>query len=95
MPRPYVPVLLWMLSDLLQMLAETVVPELLDPVFFLDRAHRLFWDAPKVVLDRVEQVACLIRHCSRRSLVVKGAAQRKHIWTRTGTLGPAGGPDGF
>ncbi|MCA3511678.1 MAG: DUF853 family protein [Rhodobacter sp.] len=84
-----------MLSDLLQMLAETGAPELTNPVFFLDGAHRLFRDAPKLALDRVEQVACLIRHCSRRSFVVKGAAQRKDIMTGTGTPGPAAGPDGF
>ena len=41
-------------------------PKLGDPdkpklVFFFDEAHLLFDDAPKSLVDKVEQVACLIR----------------------------------
>jgi hypothetical protein len=60
-PRLYATFLLWMLSDLFQKLPE--VGDLDKPklVFFFDEAHLLFNDAPKSLLDRIEQVVRLIR----------------------------------
>jgi DNA double-strand break repair helicase HerA and related ATPase len=60
-PRLYSTFLLWMLSTLWRMLPE--VGDLPKPklVFFFDEAHLLFDDAPKALLERIEQVARLIR----------------------------------
>jgi DNA helicase HerA-like ATPase len=60
-PRLYATFLLWLLSELWEELPE--VGDLDKPklVFFFDEAHLLFRDAPKALLDRVEQVARLIR----------------------------------
>lgn len=60
-PRLYATFLLWLLSELWEELPE--VGDLDKPklVFFFDEAHLLFKDAPKQLLDRVEQVARLIR----------------------------------
>ncbi|NQX87995.1 MAG: DUF853 family protein [Halioglobus sp.] len=60
-PRVYSTFLLWLLSELFE-----VLPELGDPkqpvlVFFFDEAHLLFRDAPKVLLEKIEQVVRLIR----------------------------------
>ena len=53
--------LLWMLSELFEVLPE--VGDLDKPrmVFFFDEAHLLFHDASKVLLDKIEQVVKLIR----------------------------------
>ena len=60
-PQLYATFLLWLLSELF-----TVLPEVGDPakpvlVFFFDEAHLLFDDAPKPLLDKIEQVVRLIR----------------------------------
>jgi DNA helicase HerA-like ATPase len=60
-PRLYATFLLWMLSELFEQLPE--VGDVLKPklVFFFDEAHLLFNDAPKALLDKIEQVVRLIR----------------------------------
>jgi hypothetical protein len=60
-PRLYATFLLWMLSELFEELPE--VGDLPKPklVFFFDEAHLLFSDAPKALLDKIEQVVRLIR----------------------------------
>ena len=60
-PRLYSSFLLWMLTKLWQTLPE--VGDLPKPklVFFFDEAHLLFSDAPKSLLERIEQIARLVR----------------------------------
>lgn len=60
-PRLYSTFLLWLLSELFEELPE--VGDLDKPklVFFFDEAHLLFDDAPKALIDKVEQVVKLIR----------------------------------
>jgi uncharacterized protein len=60
-PRLYATFLLWLLSELFQKLPEVGDPPKPKFVFFFDEAHLLFNEAPKVLLDRVEQVVRLIR----------------------------------
>ena len=60
-PRLYATFLLWLLSELFEELPEVGDPEKPKLVFFFDEAHLLFEDAPKVLVDKVEQVARLIR----------------------------------
>ncbi|OWW02601.1 ATP-binding protein [Rhizobium sp. R72] len=60
-PRLYATFLLWLLSELFEELPEVGDPEKPNLVFFFDEAHLLFNDAPKVLLERVEQVVRLIR----------------------------------
>jgi DNA helicase HerA-like ATPase len=60
-PRLYASFLLWMLSELFETLPEVGDPEKPKLVFFFDEAHLLFNDAPKALLDAVEQVVRLIR----------------------------------
>ena len=60
-PQLYATFLLWLLNELF-----TTLPEVGDPakpvmVFFFDEAHLLFDDAPKALLDKIEQVVRLIR----------------------------------
>ena len=60
-PKTYATFLLWMLSELFERLPE--VGDLDKPklVFFFDEAHLLFTDAPKALLEKIEQVVRLIR----------------------------------
>src|SRR5258705_3921238 len=60
-PKLYSTFLLWMLSELFEHLPE--VGDLDKPklVFFFDEAHLLFNEAPKALLDKIEQVVRLIR----------------------------------
>lgn len=60
-PRLYSTFLLWLLAELFEDLPE--VGDLDKPrlVFFFDEAHLLFDDAPKALVDKVEQVVKLIR----------------------------------
>ena len=60
-PRLYSTFLLWLLSELFEELPE--VGDLDKPklVFFFDEAHLLFDEAPKALLDKIEQVVRLIR----------------------------------
>ena len=60
-PRLYATFLLWMLSELFQVLPEVGDPDKPKLVFFFDEAHLLFDDAPKALMDRIEQVVRLIR----------------------------------
>ena len=60
-PQLYATVLLWLLSELFEQLPEVGDPEKPRLVFFFDEAHLLFDDAPKSLVDKVEQVARLIR----------------------------------
>ncbi len=60
-PRLYATFLLWLLSELFETLPEVGDPEKPKLVFFFDEAHLLFDDAPKALVDKVEQVARLIR----------------------------------
>jgi DNA helicase HerA-like ATPase len=60
-PRLYATFLLWMLSELFEHLPEVGDPEKPKLVFFFDEAHLLFDDAPKALLDKIEQVVRLIR----------------------------------
>src|SRR2546421_825304 len=60
-PRLYATFLLWLLSELFQVLPEVGDPEKPKLVFFFDEAHLLFNDAPKALLDKIEQVVRLIR----------------------------------
>jgi hypothetical protein len=60
-PKLYSTFLLWMLSELFEMLPE--VGDLDKPklVFFFDEAHLLFADAPKALVERIELVVRLVR----------------------------------
>ena len=60
-PLLYSTFLLWMLSELYEQLPE--VGDLDKPkiCFFFDEAHLLFNDAPKALLDKVEQIVKLVR----------------------------------
>jgi DNA helicase HerA-like ATPase len=60
-PRLYASFLLWMLSELFEALPEVGDLEKPKLVFFFDEAHLLFNDAPKPLLEAVEQVVRLIR----------------------------------
>jgi DNA helicase HerA-like ATPase len=60
-PRLYATFLLWLMSELFEKLPE--VGDLPKPklVFFFDEAHLLFRDAPKSLVEKIEQVVRLIR----------------------------------
>jgi DNA helicase HerA-like ATPase len=60
-PRLYATFLLWLLSELFEELPEVGDPEKPRLVFFFDEAHLLFDEAPKALLEKVEQVVRLIR----------------------------------
>ncbi len=60
-PRLYSALLLYLLSELYENLPEVGDPDRPRIVVFFDEAHLLFADAPKVLLDRIEQMVRLIR----------------------------------
>lgn len=60
-PRLYATFLLWLLSELFEDLPEVGDPDKPRLVFFFDEAHLLFDDAPKGLVDKIEQVVKLIR----------------------------------
>jgi DNA helicase HerA-like ATPase len=60
-PRLYSAFLLWLLSELWEELPEVGDADKPKLVFFFDEAHLLFRDAPRELLNRVEQVVRLIR----------------------------------
>ena len=60
-PKLYATFLLWMLSELFEEMPEIGDPEKPKLVFFFDEAHLLFADAPKALLEKIEQVVRLIR----------------------------------
>ncbi|CAM3446817.1 helicase HerA-like C-terminal domain-containing protein [Cupriavidus taiwanensis] len=59
--RLYATFLLWMLSELFEKLPEAGDLDKPKLVFFFDEAHLLFNDAPKALLDKIEQVVRLVR----------------------------------
>ncbi len=75
-PKLYATFLLWLLSELFEDLPEVGDPPKPRLVFFFDEAHLLFEEAPKALLDKIEQVVRLIRS--------KGSAytsSRRTRWT--------------
>jgi len=60
-PRLYATFLLWLMAELFEVLPEVGDAPRPRLVFFFDEAHLLFEDAPKALLDKVEQVVRLIR----------------------------------
>jgi DNA helicase HerA-like ATPase len=60
-PRLYAVFLLWLLSELFETLPEVGDRDRPKLVLFFDEAHLLFEDAPKALVDKVEQVVRLIR----------------------------------
>jgi DNA helicase HerA-like ATPase len=60
-PKLYSTFLLWLLSELFEHLPEVGDVEKPKMVFFFDEAHLLFADAPKALVDKIEQVVRLIR----------------------------------
>ena len=60
-PRLYATFLLWLLSELFEELPEVGDPDRPRLVFFFDEAHLLFDEAPRALIERVEQVVRLIR----------------------------------
>ena len=60
-PRLYAIFLLWLLSELFEVLPEVGDVDKPKLVFFFDEAHLLFDEAPKVLLEKIEQVVRLIR----------------------------------
>lgn len=60
-PQLYSSLLLWLLSELFEQLPEVGDRDKPRLVLFFDEAHLLFDDAPKVLMDKIEQVVRLIR----------------------------------
>lgn len=60
-PKLYATFLLWLLSELFEHLPEIGDPEKPKLAFFFDEAHLLFNDAPKALLEKIEQVIRLVR----------------------------------
>lgn len=60
-PRLYSTFLLWLMSELFEQLPEVGDPEKPRLVFFFDEAHLLFDNAPRALIERIEQVVRLIR----------------------------------
>lgn len=60
-PKLYSTFLLWLLSELFEQLPEVGDPNKPKLVFFFDEAHLLFKDAPKALIEKIEQVVRLIR----------------------------------
>ncbi|MDD6160193.1 MAG: DUF853 family protein, partial [Oscillospiraceae bacterium] len=60
-PTLYATFLLWMMSELFERLPEVGDPEKPRLVFFFDEAHMLFSDAPRALVQKIEQVVKLVR----------------------------------
>ncbi len=60
-PKVYSTFLLWLLSELFELLPEAGDLDKPKLVFIFDEAHLLFDDAPKALVDKIEQVVRLIR----------------------------------
>ncbi|GAA6151313.1 helicase HerA-like domain-containing protein [Pseudoteredinibacter isoporae] len=60
-PRLYATFLLWLLSELFESLPEVGDPDKPKLVFFFDEAHLLFKNASRALVEKIEQVARLIR----------------------------------
>jgi hypothetical protein len=60
-PKLYGTLLLWLMAELFERLPEVGDPDKPKLVFFFDEAHLLFADAPRVLLEKIEQVVRLVR----------------------------------
>ncbi len=60
-PKTYATFLLWLLAELFEKLPEVGDRDKPKLVFFFDEAHLLFDDAPRALLERIEQVVRLVR----------------------------------
>jgi DNA helicase HerA-like ATPase len=60
-PKMYATLLLWLLSELFENLPEAGDLDRPKLVFFFDEAHLLFTDAPKALVEKIEQIVRLIR----------------------------------
>jgi DNA helicase HerA-like ATPase len=60
-PELYATFLLWLLAELFEELPEIGDPDQPKMVFFFDEAHLLFDDAPKALINKIEQVVRLVR----------------------------------
>lgn len=60
-PKIYSTFLLWLMTKLFDVMPEVGDPDKPKLVFFFDEAHLLFSDAPKALVDKIEQVVRLIR----------------------------------
>lgn len=60
-PKVYATFLLWLLAELFEQLPEVGDRDKPRLVFFFDEAHLLFDDAPRALLEKIEQVVRLIR----------------------------------
>jgi len=60
-PKLYSSFLLWLLAELFEQLPEVGDPDKPKLVFFFDEAHLLFNEAPRALVEKVEQVVRLIR----------------------------------
>ena len=60
-PTLYASFLLWMMSELFEVLPEAGDLDKPKLVFFFDEAHMLFADAPRALIQKIEQVVKLIR----------------------------------
>ena len=60
-PKVYATMLLWLLAELFERLPEVGDPDKPKLVFFFDEAHLLFDDAPKALIEKIEQTTRLIR----------------------------------
>src|SRR5690606_21476159 len=60
-PRLYAVFLLWMLADIYETLPEVGDLDRPKLVFFFDEAHLVFADAPRALLEKIEQIVRLVR----------------------------------
>lgn len=60
-PKVYTTFLMWLMTKLFEVMPEVGDPDKPKMVFFFDEAHLLFTDAPKALLEKIEQVVRLIR----------------------------------
>jgi uncharacterized protein len=60
-PKIYATFLLWLIAELFENLPEVGDPPKPKLVFFFDEAHLLFDEAPRALLEKIEQVVRLIR----------------------------------
>lgn len=60
-PKVYTTFLMWLMTKLFEVMPEVGDPDKPKLVFFFDEAHLLFSDAPKALLEKIEQVVRLIR----------------------------------
>ena len=60
-PRLYSTFLLWLMSELFEELPEVGDPDKPVMAFFFDEAHLLFDEAPKALVEKITQVARLVR----------------------------------